>query len=105
MDRRTRWLRIRLLHDVNKCYKVAQGGTGCYDLWTVSRIPLVTSKLPKTAQAILAMPGIQSLEKEPDGWCCHLHYGWTTNALSGGGTIIDTSLAIIKDHVKNAYQI
>ena len=62
-----------------------------------------TLELPKAAQKILAMPGVQSLEKEPDGWCCHLHYGWTTDALGGGGTIIDTSLATIADHVKGAY--
>jgi len=61
--------------------------------------------LPKIAQTILVLPGVQSLKKEPDGWCCHLHYGWTTNALGGGGTIIDTSLTNIKAFVKNAYQI
>jgi DNA invertase Pin-like site-specific DNA recombinase len=58
--------------------------------------------LPKAAQQILAMPGVESLEREPDGWCCHLRYGWSTEALSGGGTIIDTSLATIRDHVKGA---
>lgn len=61
--------------------------------------------LPKAAQQILAMPGIESLEREPDGWCCHLAYGWTTDALGGGGTIVDTSLATIRDYVKGAYQM
>lgn len=61
--------------------------------------------LPKLAQAIFALPGVQSLEKEPDGWCCHLFYGWTTDALSGGGTIIDPSLTTIKAFVKNAYSM
>lgn len=61
-----------------------------------------TLALPKAAQQILAMPGVESLEREPDGWCCHLRYGWSTDALSGGGTIIDRSLATIRDHVKGA---
>ena len=61
--------------------------------------------LPKAAQAILALPGVQSLEREPDGWCCHLLPGWTTDALGGGGTIIDPNLRTIRDHVKGAYVI
>ena len=65
----------------------------------------MTKPLPKLAQRILALPGVQYLEKEPDGWCCHLFYGWTTDALSGGGTIIDTRLSVVYDHVKGAYPI
>jgi hypothetical protein len=61
--------------------------------------------MPRLTQIILSMSGVQSLEKEPDGWCCHLHHGWTTNALGGGGTIIDTSLTNIKSFVKNAYRM
>lgn len=61
--------------------------------------------LPKAAQAILALPGVQSLEREPDGWCCHLMPGWTTDALSGGGTIVDSNLRTIRDHVKGAYVV
>jgi DNA invertase Pin-like site-specific DNA recombinase len=61
-----------------------------------------TLSLPKAAQQILAMPGVESLEREPDGWCCHLRYGWSTDALDGGGTVIDRSLATIRDHVKGA---
>jgi hypothetical protein len=63
------------------------------------------SSLPKAALAILALPGVQSLEREPDGWCCHLACGWTTAALSGGGTIIDTNLKTIRAFVVGAYQI
>lgn len=62
-------------------------------------------RFPKTALAILDLPGVESLEKEPDGWCCHLKWGWTTDALGGGGTIIDDNLATIKAFVQNAYQI
>lgn len=61
--------------------------------------------IPKAAIAILSLPGVESLEREPDGWCCHLKYGWTTDALGGGGTIIDKSLATIRSYVKGAYQI
>jgi hypothetical protein len=61
--------------------------------------------LPKPAIKILGLPGVQSLEKEPDGWCCHLHYGWTTDALGGGGTIIDPNLKTIHDYVRGAYQM
>lgn len=63
------------------------------------------TQLPKAALEILSLPGVESLEKEPDGWCCHLAYGWTTDALSGGGTIIDTNLSTIRAFVKNAYVI
>jgi len=62
----------------------------------------MTSTLPKAAQQILTLPGVQSLEREPDGWCCHLQYGWSTDALSGGGTIIDTSLSTIRAFVRGA---
>ena len=60
------------------------------------------ANLPQAAQQILAMPGVESLEREPDGWCCHLRYGWSTDALDGGGTIIDRNLATIRAYVKNA---
>jgi len=59
--------------------------------------------LPKAAAAILALPGVESLERGPDGWCCHLVFGWTTEALGGGGTIIDTNLKTIRAHVIGAY--
>lgn len=65
----------------------------------------MTKTLPKAAQQILALPGVESLEREPDGWCCHLAYGWTTDALGGGGTIIDTNLATIRSFVQGAYQL
>jgi hypothetical protein len=61
------------------------------------------NKLPKAAQEILSLPGVQSLEREPDGWCCHLRYGWTTDALGGGSTIIDTNLRTIRSYVRGAY--
>lgn len=62
--------------------------------------------LPKAAAAILALPGVESLERDPDGgWCCHLAYGWTTDALGGGGTIIDTNLKTIRAHVTGAYAL
>ena len=65
---------------------------------------MTVATLPKAAQAILRLPGVESLEREPGGrdWCCHLRYGWSTDALSGGGTIIDSNLATIRDHVKGA---
>lgn len=63
------------------------------------------SSLPKAALAILALPGVESLERESDGWVCHLAYGWTTEALSGGGTIIDTNLKTIRAYVVGAYQV
>jgi hypothetical protein len=49
---------------------------------------------------IRALPHVQSLEREPDGWCCYLHHGLTTAALGGSGTIIDTSLQRIWGYVK-----
>lgn len=61
--------------------------------------------LPKAAQAILALPGVESLEREPDGWCCHLAHGWTTAALNGGGTVIDSNLATVRAFVRGAYQL
>lgn len=66
------------------------------------------SDLPKLAERILSLPGVESLEREPGSsreWCCHLSYGWTTDALGGGGTVIDTSLSTILDFVKGAYEI
>jgi hypothetical protein len=61
--------------------------------------------LPKAAQAILALPGVESLEREPDGWCCHLAHGWTTAALDGGGTVIDSNLATVRAFVRGAYRL
>jgi hypothetical protein len=62
--------------------------------------------LPKAAAAILALPGVESLERDPDGgWCCHLAFGWTTEALGGGGTIIDTNLKTIRAYVIGAYEL
>jgi hypothetical protein len=61
--------------------------------------------LPKAAQAILALPGVESLEHEPDGWCCHLAHGWTTAALNGGGTVIDSNLATVRAFVRGAYRL
>lgn len=63
--------------------------------------------MPKAAAAILNLPGVQSLEREPGSreWCCHLYHGWTTDALGGGGTIIDPSLATIRAYVKGAYKM
>ena len=61
--------------------------------------------LPKAAAAILALPGVESLERGPDGWCCHLAFGWTTEALGGGGTIIDSNLKTIRAHVTGAYEL
>jgi hypothetical protein len=64
------------------------------------------SALPKAAAAILALPGVESLEREADGlWCCHLRFGWTSAALGGGGTIIDSNLKTIRAHVVGAYAL
>jgi hypothetical protein len=66
------------------------------------------SELPKLAQRILSLPGVESLELEPGSsreWCCHLSHGWTTHALGGSGTIIDRSLSVILGFVKGAYEI
>jgi hypothetical protein len=64
------------------------------------------SALPKAALAILALPGVESLERETDGlWCCHLRFGWTSAALGGGGTIIDANLKTIRAHVVGAYAL
>ena len=65
----------------------------------------VTQILPKAAAAILALPGVESLEHGPDGWCCHLAFNWTTEALGGGGTIIDSNLKTIRAHVVGAYKL
>ena len=59
--------------------------------------------LPKSAERILRLPYVESLEREPDGWCCHLRYGWTTDAIGGSGTIIDTNLGLIWSFVKDGY--
>jgi len=61
--------------------------------------------LPKAALAILALPGVESLEREADGWCCHLRFGWTSDALGGGGTIIDSNLKIVRAYVMGAYEL
>ena len=62
--------------------------------------------VPKAAQDILALPGVETLEREADGrWCCHLRFGWTSAALGGGGTIIDSNLKTIRAYVKNAYSL
>ena len=63
------------------------------------------SRFPKAALAIVSLPGVESLEREGDLWCCHLFWGWTTEALGGGGTVIDSNLATIRAHVKGAYQL
>jgi len=62
------------------------------------------ANLPLLAWKILELPGIESLEHGFDGWVCLLKYGWTTDALSGGGTIIDSNLKTIYSFVKGAYQ-
>jgi hypothetical protein len=54
----------------------------------------------KYPDRIRALPHVQSLEWEFDRWCCHLHPGSTTAALSGGGTIIDPSIREIWAYVK-----
>ena len=56
--------------------------------------------LPKSAAKILALPHVESLEREPDGWCCTLYPGLTTPSLGGSGIIIDNSLATIYSFVK-----
>jgi hypothetical protein len=66
---------------------------------------VTTSALPKAALAILALPGVESLERETDGWCCHLRFGWTSAALGGGGTIIDSNLRTIRAYVIGAYEL
>ena len=63
------------------------------------------SRFPKAALAIVALPGVESLEREDGLWVCHLLWGWTTEALGGGGTVIDSNLATIRAHVKGAYQL
>lgn len=77
-------------------------------VWVAVILASVTHQvMPKAALAILNMPGVQSLEREFGGreWCCHLYHGWTTDALGGGGTIIDASLATIRAYVKGAYKM
>jgi len=61
--------------------------------------------MPKLAQKILTLPGVESLHKESDGWVCYLKHMWTTEALSGGGTIIDPNLKTIYSFVKGAYRV
>jgi hypothetical protein len=65
----------------------------------------VLFRFPKAALAILGLPGVESLEKEDNLWVCHLLWGWTTEALGGGGTVIDASLRTIRVFVKGAYQL
>jgi hypothetical protein len=64
-----------------------------------------TQALPKAAQAILELPGVESLEREGADWCCHLRFGWTTEALGGGGTIVDSNLRTIRAYVRGAYAL
>jgi hypothetical protein len=52
------------------------------------------------ADRIRALAHVQSLELEPDGWCCNLHPGLTTAALSGSGTIIDPCIRTVWAFVK-----
>ena len=61
--------------------------------------------LPKAAQSIRSLPGVESLELEGGDWVCHLHFGWTTDALGGGGTIIDSNLKTIRAYVRGAYAL
>lgn len=68
-------------------------------------MPATAPTLPKAALAILALPGVESLEREGGQWCCHLAFGWTTAALGGGGTIIDSNLATIRVYVRGAYRL
>lgn len=65
----------------------------------------VLFKFSKAALAIVDLPGVESLEREDGLWVCHLLWGWTTEALGGGGTVIDSNLATIRAHVKGAYQL
>jgi hypothetical protein len=65
----------------------------------------VYAAMPKAAQAILELPGVESLEREGAAWCCHLRFGWTTDALGGGGTIIDYNLKTIRAYVRGAYAL
>jgi hypothetical protein len=65
----------------------------------------VYAAMPKAAQAILELPGVESLEREGADWCCHLRFGWTTDALGGGGTIIDANLKTIRAYVRGAYAL
>ena len=65
----------------------------------------VYTALPKAAQAIRELPGVESLEREGADWCCHLRFGCTTDALGGGGTIIDANLKTIRAYVRGAYAL
>ena len=65
----------------------------------------VYAAMPKAAQAILELPGVESLEREGADWVCHLRFGWTTDALGGGGTIIDANLKTIQAYVRGAYAL
>ena len=62
-----------------------------------------TANLPSLAREILDLPGVESLDRGVDGWCCLLKYGWTTDALGGSSTIIDPNLKTILSFVKGAY--
>ena len=52
------------------------------------------------ADRIRSLPHVESLELEPDGWCCSLYHGLTTAALGGSGTIIDPDIRTVWAHVK-----
>lgn len=51
-------------------------------------------------ERIQALPHVESLEREADGWCCTLRPGLTTEALGGSGIIIDQSIRLIWSFVK-----
>jgi hypothetical protein len=51
-------------------------------------------------ERIQALPHVESLEREADGWCCTLRPGLTTEALSGSGVIVDQSIRLVWSFVK-----
>jgi len=52
------------------------------------------------ATRIQLLSHVESLELEPDGWCCTLRPGLTTEALGGSGIIIDPSIRTVWSFVK-----
>lgn len=54
----------------------------------------------KLVDRIQSLSHVQSLEREPDGWCCELVPGFTTEALGGSGVVIDHSLRTVWSLVK-----
>ena len=81
----------------------AMGAALRFNLMTASPFAAPAHTLPKAAQAILALPRVESLEREQDAWCCRLAHGWTTDA--SGDTIIDTNLKTIRAFVRDAYRM